>query len=98
MSHLAPHAPNAFPPSTIGIYPAMRPFTLLWSIGTDDSGSDREDSDFYHVPVLLDEVVELLAPSPGKVILDGTLGGGGHAESLIRSGARLIGLDQDKAA
>jgi 16S rRNA (cytosine1402-N4)-methyltransferase len=98
MSLLAPHAPNALPPSTVGIYPAMRPFKLLWSIGTDDSGAGAEGSDFYHVPVLLDEVVELLAPAPGKVILDGTLGGGGHAEAILKSGAELIGLDQDQAA
>ena len=98
MSLIAPHAPNASPPSTVGIYPTMRPFKLLWSIGTDEPGPGAEGSDFYHVPVMLDEVIQLLAPARGKVILDGTLGGGGHAEAILRAGAQLIGLDQDKAA
>jgi 16S rRNA (cytosine1402-N4)-methyltransferase len=53
-----------------------------------------------HVPVLPAEVLELLAPVPGQVIVDATIGGGGHArliaERLGPSG-RLIGLDQDSA-
>ncbi len=54
-----------------------------------------------HVPVLLDEVVEWLAPKPGAVLVDGTLGGGGHsravAERLVPDGT-LIALDRDPAA
>ncbi len=54
-----------------------------------------------HVPVLLDEVLHWIAPRPGAVIVDGTLGGGGHtramAERLIPSG-RVIALDRDPAA
>ena len=53
---------------------------------------------FEHRTVLRREAVELLAPAPGKVFLDGTLGGGGHAEALLDAGARVIGLDQDPAA
>jgi 16S rRNA (cytosine1402-N4)-methyltransferase len=52
----------------------------------------------YHQTVLLAETVELLAPAPGKVFLDGTLGGGGHTEALLAAGARVIGLDQDPEA
>jgi len=52
----------------------------------------------FHTPVLLDEVLELLAPGPGKTFVDGTLGGGGHAEKLLEAGARVIGLDQDPEA
>lgn len=52
----------------------------------------------YHRPVLLAEVVEALAPGPGKTIVDGTLGGGGHAAALLAAGARVIGLDQDREA
>ena len=52
----------------------------------------------YHESVLLAEIVERLAPAPGKVILDGTLGGGGHTAALLAAGARVIGLDQDPEA
>ncbi|MBI5369505.1 MAG: 16S rRNA (cytosine(1402)-N(4))-methyltransferase RsmH [Planctomycetes bacterium] len=54
-----------------------------------------------HVSVMPREVLELLAPRPGAVIVDGTLGGGGHAEAIcaaIGSGGRLIGFDRDPAA
>jgi 16S rRNA (cytosine1402-N4)-methyltransferase len=52
----------------------------------------------YHESVLLAETVEALAPAPGKIIVDGTLGGGGHTEALLRAGAKVIGLDQDPEA
>lgn len=51
-----------------------------------------------HVPVLLAEVLECLAPGPGEVVADCTIGYGGHAtEFLKRIGlsGRLIGLDVD---
>ena len=58
-----------------------------------------------HVPVMLSEVVALLAPaltptSDDAVLVDGTVGLGGHAEALLRAcpRARLIGLDRDPAA
>ncbi len=50
-----------------------------------------------HVPVLLEEVVSFLKPRKGKVIVDCTVGLGGHAEALLRKGARVIGLDLDPA-
>ncbi len=53
---------------------------------------------FTHETVLLQEVVQLLQPRPGMLILDGTLGGGGHAEALLDAGARVVGLDQDPVA
>lgn len=55
----------------------------------------------YHVPVLLDAVVSLLDPQPGKIVVDATVGGGGHARALaenLQPGGRLIGLDQDPDA
>ncbi|BDG10313.1 16S rRNA (cytosine(1402)-N(4))-methyltransferase RsmH [Anaeromyxobacter paludicola] len=55
-------------------------------------------AEFHHVTVLANETVELLAPAPGKLILDGTLGGGGHSELLLSRGARVIGVDKDPAA
>ncbi len=50
----------------------------------------------YHAPVLVDEVLEMLAGA--RLVLDCTLGGGGHSAALIESGASVIGLDRDPAA
>ena len=40
-------------------------------------------SEFVHIPIMLDEVLELLKPSRGGLFVDGTLGGGGHAEAVL---------------
>jgi 16S rRNA (cytosine1402-N4)-methyltransferase len=48
-----------------------------------------------HTPVLLDEVIEYLAPQPGQWILDCTLNGGGHAAAMVARGARVLGLEWD---
>ena len=63
---------------------------------------------FGHVPVLLDRCAELLSPSltrhrpdgTGAVLVDATLGAGGHAERFLAAlpGLRLIGLDRDPSA
>lgn len=56
---------------------------------------------FRHRPVMLAETLELLAPKPGAVVVDGTVGGGGHAAALLeRIGetGRLVGLDVDDEA
>lgn len=52
----------------------------------------------YHTPIMLEEVVGFLNPSPGKIYLDGTLGTGGHAEALLERSAptgRVVGIDTD---
>ncbi|CAN5605879.1 16S rRNA (cytosine(1402)-N(4))-methyltransferase RsmH [soil metagenome] len=56
-----------------------------------------------HVPVLLERVLDLLAPAlsvPGAVVVDATLGLGGHSEAMLAAhpGLRLIGLDRDPEA
>lgn len=56
-----------------------------------------------HVPVLLDRVVALLAPAlqrDGAVLVDCTLGLGGHSEAVLERipGARVVGVDRDPAA
>jgi 16S rRNA (cytosine1402-N4)-methyltransferase len=51
-----------------------------------------------HVPVLLEEVLDVLRLEPGDVVLDCTLGHGGHAEAMagrVLPGGRLIGIDLD---
>ena len=53
---------------------------------------------FQHVTVLRDEAVALLRGRPGVTMLDGTLGGGGHARALLETGARVIGIDRDPCA
>lgn len=58
-------------------------------------------SEWEHIPVLLAEVVEWLNPQPGQVVVDGTVGGGGHAVAIAQHlvpGGKLIGIDLDPAA
>jgi len=50
----------------------------------------------YHVPVLLPEV--LAAAGPARRVVDGTLGGGGHAAAFLDLGAEVLGIDRDKEA
>lgn len=53
----------------------------------------------YHAPVMVAEVASFLEPERGGVFLDGTLGGGGHAEALLEGGAgAVIGVDRDPDA
>ncbi len=52
----------------------------------------------YHEPVLVAEVLNVFEPVAGKLILDGTLGGGGHTGALLAAGAQVISLDQDPEA
>jgi 16S rRNA (cytosine1402-N4)-methyltransferase len=54
-----------------------------------------------HLPVLVNEVIEMLAPAAGSLHIDATLGGGGHTERILeaaRPDGRLLGLDADPAA
>ena len=55
----------------------------------------------YHAPIMVAEVLALLAPERGGVFVDGTLGGGGHAEAILRAlpiDGRLYGIDRDADA
>ncbi len=54
-----------------------------------------------HLPVMADEVLTALAPSPGSLQIDATVGGGGHTERILEAtdpDGRLLGLDADGAA
>ena len=53
-----------------------------------------------HVPVLTEHVLTFLNPLPGQIVVDATLGAGGHARALVERvlpGGRVIGLDRDLA-
>ncbi|WP_460748291.1 16S rRNA (cytosine(1402)-N(4))-methyltransferase RsmH [Nocardiopsis oceani] len=71
----------------------------------DQSQNEQSQADTAprHVPVMLDRIVELLAPAlshPGAVLIDGTLGLGGHSEALLKAcpSMRLVGVDRDTTA
>ena len=75
---------------------------------SDNSGASGASQAHGHIPVLLDRCVELLTPAltrgnadgEGAVLIDATLGAGGHAERFLTQfgGLRLIGLDRDPDA
>lgn len=53
---------------------------------------------FEHVPVLLNEIIDILNPQPGDIFVDCTLGGGGHSKAILERTlphGYLIGIDQD---
>jgi len=62
----------------------------------DAPGPDPDQT--AHVPVLYQSVLEWLQPQSGKRYLDGTVGGGGHAQGILDRGAWLLGLDRDADA
>jgi len=52
-----------------------------------------------HIPVMLREVIDYLDPKPGQIIVDATLGTGGHSFEILKKitpGGRLIGIDRDE--
>jgi 16S rRNA (cytosine1402-N4)-methyltransferase len=52
-----------------------------------------------HEPVMVPQVVELLAPERGGIFVDCTVGLGGHSRALLEAGAdRIVGLDRDRSA
>jgi 16S rRNA (cytosine1402-N4)-methyltransferase len=55
---------------------------------------------FHHLPVMVAEVVELFGPVPQGIVVDATVGGGGHASALLDAHPHLqvVGLDRDEAA
>jgi len=87
---LREHVMNPFwtaPPAWLAIDPKA----------PEESTQPAEDL-IYHRPVLQSEVLELLKPKAGLLILDATCGGGGHTEALLESGADVLALDQDPDA
>lgn len=52
----------------------------------------------YHTPVLLSNVLSLLAIEKGSWYVDGTLGGGGYSVGILRNGGNVVGIDVDPDA
>jgi 16S rRNA (cytosine1402-N4)-methyltransferase len=63
-----------------------------------EEASEPTEDFIYHRPVLQREVIDLLKPKAGLLILDATCGGGGHTEAFLESGADVVALDQDPDA
>jgi 16S rRNA (cytosine1402-N4)-methyltransferase len=56
------------------------------------------DATMPHIPVLLDEVIDALAPAPGERHVDATFGAGGYARGILARGAQVIAFDRDPDA
>jgi 16S rRNA (cytosine1402-N4)-methyltransferase len=57
-------------------------------------------TEFHHIPVMAEEIVEIFRPVPAGTLVDATVGGGGHARRLLeaRPDLLLVGIDRDKQA
>ncbi|MCK5491155.1 MAG: 16S rRNA (cytosine(1402)-N(4))-methyltransferase RsmH [Candidatus Pacebacteria bacterium] len=56
---------------------------------------------YFHIPVLSKEIIEIVDPQPGENLVDGTVGGGGHAELFLEKTypkGKLLGIDLDSEA
>src|SRR6185312_10853417 len=92
--------------SSFGAVPALLPCASPFGRGTETLSRrttmnlPAPGAEPRHVSVLPAAVLELLAPAPGEILVDATVGAGGHsrllAERLAPTG-RLIGLDCDPA-
>src|ERR1700749_2085592 len=52
-----------------------------------------------HIPVMLNEVIEALAPRDGASYVDGTFGGGGYTTAILEAAdCKVLGIDRDPAA
>jgi 16S rRNA (cytosine1402-N4)-methyltransferase len=60
--------------------------------------SDAGGGPARHIPVLLSEVLDMLQPAAGKVIVDGTFGAGGYTRALLDAGADVVAIDRDPDA
>src|ERR1700757_3560607 len=75
-----------------------RPLWVAVDPFTAEEEAPEVEEFIYHRPVLESEVLELLEPKPGSLIVDATCGGGGHTEALLERGANVLALDRDPDA
>ncbi len=60
-----------------------------------------QEGKLFHTPVLVDAVLQFLITNPSGIYVDGTVGGGGHSEAILKhldKDGKLIGIDRDKDA
>ncbi len=104
-----PNARSALSDRDLGAGALIKEVAMASKSEADDDRSRKAgDMGHGHIPVLLDRCVELLTPAltrqradgEGAVLIDATLGAGGHAERFLTElpGLRLIGLDRDPDA
>ena len=89
-----PTCTNGAPSSARSIVPVSNPHCSALV------GGQRMTHAFHHIPVMRDEVVARFADVPSGVVIDGTLGGGGHAQAILeaRPDLALLGIDRDEVA
>ena len=99
-AHLALRPQSVMPEAAAGR--PLAGWRLDQSGGSDGGGASAGErghvGETYHRPIMGEEVVHFLKPQPGKLILDGTLGGGGHTEMFLKNGAQVLATDRDPAA
>ncbi len=64
----------------------------------DDIHHDIVGGPAPHIPVMLNEVLDVLEPASGKVIIDGTFGAGGYTKAILEAQAHVIAIDRDPNA
>ena len=79
-------------------WPYVEPVKAVTQNNTDDPGTSEQL--FEHEPVMVGEVEDIFSAVPGGVVLDATLGAGGHAAALLRAFPHLsvVGIDRDAEA
>ncbi len=81
--------------AAFGHLPAMQTIYSLLENSAFAMPSNPEPDEKRHIPVMLPQVLEALAPSAGDVMIDATFGAGGYSRALLEAGANVLGIDRD---